>query len=158
MPEKITTTVKLNSNYTPAAQALQYTTTRASEAIAWLKETQELQKKCDAKQVGSIFASRLRILTDIVSVYISTLAQKGGSGHSLVNSYASCDFVKRFIALPIVQQCQMNRNNRSGHESRNYGGFVSYEKILNSPLEDWLSDIQLFLHSVRENKKFKNKQ
>lgn len=135
----------------PAAQALLYTIERALEAIEWLDENEkEWQKKYNARQDGYKLRLHSRILADIISVYVATLAEDTGSGHSLVKSYPAHDFVKKFCALPIVKKCKLNRHNRSGHESRSYGHFVSPKEILTSDLKSWLNEAKFFLVSVPE--------
>lgn len=135
----------------PAAQAMQYTIERALETLTWLEETEkERRKKYDAKEDGSKTCLRARILTDIVSVYVAALVEKNGSGHSLLKSYAPKEFTKKFAALPIVKKCEMNRHNRSGHESKSYGHFVSTEDILNSDLKSRLKEATYFLVTTPE--------
>lgn len=135
----------------PAAQALLYTIERVLEAIDWLEENEkEWRRRYDAHQDGYKLRLHSRILADIISVYIATLVEGKGSGHSLVKSYAPHDFVKKFVALPIVKKCKLNRHNRSGHESRSYGYFVSTKEILDSDLKKWLEEVKYFLVSSRE--------
>ncbi len=137
----------------PAAQALIYTIQRAVEAIGWLKETQkEWQEKRSAGKDGSITQMHSRILADAISVYVATLFDGSGRGHSLLNSYAPHDFVKDFSKLPIVKECKLNRHNRSAHESRSYGFFVQAKDILESPLEAWLKEAVYFLAIVAKEK------
>lgn len=154
MPSKVILKSKFFNHSVPAAQALQYTIERALQAITWLRETEEeRERKYNAGEDGYITGERSRILADIISVYTSTLVEKGGSGHSLLKSYVRNDFVKKFIALPIVGKCIMNRHNRSAHEAKSYGYFVSPKEILNSDLESWLNEAQFFLVIFPEKNK-----
>ncbi|MES2314957.1 MAG: hypothetical protein V4524_03440 [Patescibacteria group bacterium] len=140
----------------PAAQALIYTIQRAVEAIDWLKETQdEWDAKRAAGKDGSTTQMHCRILADVISVYVATLIDGSGRGHSLLKSYAPHNFVKEFIKLPIVKKCKLNRHNRSAHESRSYGFFVQPQEILESPLKAWLKEAIYFLVSIPEQKKDK---
>jgi hypothetical protein len=137
----------------PAAQALIHTIQRAVEAIDWLKETQdEWDAKRAAGKDGSDTQKRCRILADVISVYVATLIDGSGRGHSLLKSYAPHNFIKEFVKLPIVQKCKLNRHNRSAHESRSYGFFVQPKDILESPLKAWLKEVKYFLVSVPEQK------
>ena len=137
----------------PAAQALHYTLQRARESIIWLREI-EKERKLKLKERKDCYKLGLRsgILSDIVSVYVATLTEKNGSGHSLVKSYTLNNFVKRFVATPIVKKCRFNRNNRSGHESRSYGNFIRSHDILSADLEKWFSDIEYFLAITPEKR------
>lgn len=141
-----TTTKTRQGNQVPAAQAMQYTIERAREALQWLKENEaEWQRKFEVREDGSQLRTRSRILADAVAMYVATLAEKNGSGHSLQKSYQQHKFIDEFCALPIVKKCQLNRHNRSAHESKSYGFFVSPKDILESNLEQWLSDETLFV-------------
>ena len=143
---------KLIKKNVPATQALLFTIARLSEAIAWLEEIEkEWEKNQQVNKDGHVLRLRSHILKDAVAMYVSTLAEPHGSGHSLVKSYAPSKFVKEFLALPIVKKCQMNRNNRSGHESKSYGGFVSSEEILVSELRPWVKKVKVFLELTPEN-------
>ena len=145
--------MKKLSSEVPAAQAMQYTTERALEAIKWLKETQiEFQKRRKAGKDCSKLQLRKRILADTISMYVSTLVETGGSGHSLPKSYDPHQFIDKFVALPIVKECLMNRHNRSAHESKSYGHFVSPDELLKSPLEAWLSEVSFFVCVVGRQK------
>ena len=101
---------------------------------------------------GSALQLHKRILSDAIAMYVATLVENGGSGHSLLKSYAPHDFVKKFVALPIVKECKENRNNRSAHESRQYGFFAPPAEILESDLEKWLSDAMLFVCVIGKQK------
>ncbi len=140
----------------PAAQALIYTIQRAVEAIDWLKETQdEWDAKRAAGKDGAVTQMHCRILADVISVYVATLIDGSGRGHSLLKSYAPHNFVNEFLKLPIVKKCKLNRHNRSAHESRSYGFFVQPKEILESPLRAWLKEAIYFLISVPEQEKNK---
>jgi hypothetical protein len=137
----------------PAAQALIYTIQRAIEAIDRLKETQdEWDAKRAAGKDGSVTQMHCRILADAISVYVATLVDGSGRGHSLLKSYAPHNFVKDFVKLPIVKQCKLNRHNRSAHESRSYGFFVNPKDILESQLKAWLNEAIYFLVKIPEKK------
>lgn len=136
----------------PAAQALHYQLQRLCESMVWLREIEEewqakYKKKEDCYKIGL----RSDILSDIVCIYITTLTERGGSGHSLLKSYKPNKFTKNFADLPIIKKCRMNRQNRSAHESRSYGHFVRSEEILNSNIEKWFSEIEYFLVANSEN-------
>ena len=135
----------------PAAQALLFTLQRLSGALAWLEEIEkEWHERYAVQEDGSDLRLRSQILTDASAMYISTLAEKGGNGHSLVKSYSQNSFVDEFIKLPIVKKCQMNRNNRSGHESKAYGHSVSPDEILDANLRPWVNHIEHFLVFISE--------
>jgi hypothetical protein len=136
-----------NKKQVPAPQALQYTVKRALATIGWLGEISGEKDKVENLSL------KKRILTDSICTYITTLVEKGGSGHSLLKSYTSHKITKEFSELPIVKKCKMNRHNRSAHESKSYGHFVSSKEILDSNLEYWLREISLFLLVNSENKK-----
>ena len=95
---------------------------------------------------------RARILADAISVYVSTLVEKTGKGHSLIRSYAHHDFINKFTTLPIIKKCLMNRHNRSAHEARSYGYFVSVKEILESDLAKWLNEALLFVSVIGKEK------
>lgn len=130
----------------PARQAMQYTIERAEEALGWLKEinAESEAKHAEGKDFSKL-QKRKRILTDTVAMYVSTLVEKGGSGHSLIKSFQSHNFTTKFASLPVVKKCCLNRNNRSGHESKNYGNFISSDEIIGSELEAWLSEARYFV-------------
>jgi hypothetical protein len=125
------------NNTVPPRLALSETTRLALESIKWLKEIKDSNQK--------------RILTDIISVYVSVLAEKGGSGYSLPKFYGEAEPIKKFLNLDIVKKCSLNRNNRCGHQSKNYGMYVMPDEILNSDLEKWLEDIKLIIHLTKDN-------
>ena len=137
----------------PARLAMQYTTERAKETLEWLKEIEDKfkERRSTGKDCSKLQKQK-RILTDIFSVYISTLVEKKGSGHSIVKSFKPHKFTNEFTSLPIVKKCCLNRNNRSGHESKNYGNFVSPQEIIESDLESWLSEAQYFVCVVGQPK------
>jgi hypothetical protein len=130
----------------PVGQALSYTIQRALKAIDWLNENEiERQRKYNAREEASTVSLRSRILTDAISVYVSTLAGCG-QGYSLLRSYPKHPFVEKFITLPIVKKCKLNRNNRSAHEASSYGHFVSSKEILESDLTSWLDAALYFIN------------
>lgn len=137
------------SKEVPARMTMQYTIERSKETLKWLKEIQEeFRNKCAREKDCSLLQKRKRILSDAFAMYVSTLVEEGGSGHSLIKSFEPHDFSNKFASLPIVKKCVLNRNNRSGHESRNYGNFVFPDEILESDLESWLSEAEYFVFTT----------
>lgn len=130
----------------PAAQSIQYICERVEQALTWLQELEdEFQDRKNKRKDCCEVQTKKRIISDIISVYITTLVDPKKSTNSLVVSYPKNNFVEKFRNLSIVKECQMNRHNRSAHESRSYGHFVSPDKILGSNLKQWISKIQFFV-------------
>lgn len=139
-----------NIEEVPAAQSIQYICERTDKALTWLEELEkEFQSRKNKGKDGYEIQLRKRIIADIISVYITTLVDPKESTNSLVASYPKNDFVEKFKNLPIVKECQMNRHNRSAHESKSYGFFISPSRILKSDLKQWMSNISVFIYTYQ---------
>lgn len=122
--------------------ALCYTIERAITTYDWLKQQQvEYLSRISQKNNASEAASRVRVLCDIFSVYVTTLIT-GGKNRTFSLKEKAPDIYEKIKDLEIIKKCEDNRHNRSAHEADSYGHFVSAEDILSSEIRSILEAIR----------------
>jgi hypothetical protein len=131
-------------NKIPCKQVLVYTIERALATYDWLqKENETYQEMIKCGDDASDSSMKLRVLCDSFAVYVTTLfGGDDGKKYSLKSCFPHDDF-SSLEKVDIVIMCNRNRNNRSGHESEDYGHFILTEDILTSNIRSILVEIMI---------------
>ncbi len=128
----------------PWKQALGYTLDRALATYDWLEAVQkEYLDNLSARRSASHSTMKMRILSDVFSVYLTTLVSGGKNRTlSLTHILPQEVWVLKLQELEIVKACKENRHNRSAHEADTYGHFVTAEEILSSDIVSVLNEVK----------------
>ncbi len=127
------------NNKIPPGQVLIYVIDQARTALDFLKELEAEWKKTRVeKKDGSLIRKRQRVIADAFVVYIASLFDKTENAVSFVRSYPPHKFIDDFMNTELVKKCIIHRNNRSGHQSEQFGHVISLDLILSSEVEKWL--------------------
>ena len=136
----------MSGSNVPCTQALSYTLQRAILTYDWLVDVNtEYQAKLKRGENASNEAKKMRILSDVFSVYVTTFIDGGKNRTlSLVHCWGGHDF-KSLLKKEVIIKCRENRHNRSAHEADSYGHFIQAEEILQSDIKDVLNELLLFI-------------
>lgn len=143
----------MNKKTVPPAQALIYIIEGAIDFLEWLKIL-ELEWNVSFKEKNRKapdIRKKQRIVLDAFCIYIGSIFDKRSGSHSLLNSYQKDTFIDYVYKEKIVQKCINHRNNRSGHQSKNYGFIVSLNEVIESNLLNLLKDIYFIVATSRLN-------
>lgn len=126
------------------AHALTYTLQKALQTFDWLVELEDNLSKIKPQDIA-LLKEREGVLIDALVTYISSLVDQRSGTHSLINSFQPHALVHKFENLSAVKACVLHRNNRFGHQSKNFGFFVSLNDILQPELREYLSSLYTFI-------------